>query len=398
MAPPSDARTPLLRAHDTTAARDAPGARNVAAPAGAAPASDAPPAAALPAASLQPPTPLPHAVRLVSVNVWCHHFAALRSLVPSPRACWRRAPPRAPALMPMVPFGARLDAIADALAGADIVSVQELFVLRVGPLVLRGAWARFAERMAAAGLLHRSAPDASLPRFFGHNSGLALFSRWPLDTVRSLTFARTRERLNRKGALVALVHPPGAASPVVICVAHLDKRSGCAKTAQLAELGGAARGALARAPPERACALVLCGDFNVAPPAGCGGRDGDGGTGGGESEGEGEWAALVGALTEPGAPAAINGWAPGAPADLAPRRAGAWPRTHGGRTVDHAWLLAAGGEDGGGGGAVRFDGACEALRPRHARTGLLATDHAAVVARLLLDSAGDNRPPTATAV
>lgn len=323
----------------------------------------------------------PQLIRIFSVNVWCHIFAAIRSLLPL------FARPSAPGLMPMVPLAPRLSAIADVLGdgAGDIVIVQELFILRVGPFVLSSLYLLFASRMAALGLVHRSNPRDSLPRFFGQNSGLAIFSRWPLDDARSVGFAHTRERLNRKGVVHAVVRLPGNAPSLAVAATHLDKRRSAAKAAQIAQVGALARSALlVLSAAQRPRALVLCGDFNIAPPAqSChaGEDDGD----------QSDWAALVRAISgesagealpdpdeHPAELSAINGWDPARADGSCP--GSAWPPTHDSLTVDHAWLLSASADgESAGGTAPRFCGACEALRVRDAASGLSATDHAAVL-------------------
>ncbi|KAJ1637140.1 Endonuclease/exonuclease/phosphatase [Pavlovales sp. CCMP2436] len=275
-------------------------------------------------------------VRLLSVNVWCHYFTALRSLVV----------PNLPGVLPMLPFGRRLDAIAELVesTGADIVCCEELFLLRLGPFVLEGAWARFAERMEAVGLIHRSDPRESLPWVFGQNSGLALFSRWPLNDIQSCAFSQSSEFFNRKGVIHALVTPPNFPRPLALCATHLDKRASAAKRAQFEQLGAVASARLATEQPgPRAEALVLCGDFNAQPA---------------EST---EWKSLVGALQQgdikkdikkqpPSAEAvgfrALNGWDSTSPA-------AAWPATHGQRTDDHVFLLTPLHSDGGQGRSPR---------------------------------------------
>jgi endonuclease/exonuclease/phosphatase family metal-dependent hydrolase len=147
----------------------------------------------------------------------------------------------------MVPFGPRVDALAAdlALAGADVVAVQELFLLRLGPIVLEGAWSRFAARMAAAGLTHQTDPRASLPRWFGQSSGLALFSRWPLDEAEAVQFSQSRERLNNKGILFASLRLP-AAAPLCLADVHLDKANSRTKAQQVQQLGQALGSRLGR--------------------------------------------------------------------------------------------------------------------------------------------------------
>jgi hypothetical protein len=342
-------------------------------------------------------------VRVLSVNVWCHYFAALGGLA--------RFRARGPAqLMPQVPFGPRLDAIAELVAssGVDIVAVQELFLLRVGPFVLDAAWVRFAGRMRALGLCYYTEPRETLPCLFGQSSGLGVFSRWPLEAQSTTRFEQSREWANRKGLLNAVVRLPsnggaanGAAAPgltlsLVNC--HVDKRPSAAKLAQFAQLGAAAHAVLDAQPAPKA--LVICGDFNATPftpgaapsvseaaapgsewralEAALGGPDARDARGTAEVDGSVRGVRARITCVRPLAPLQqplLNGWG-----DLrAPRPL---PPTHGTRTVDHVWLLTR--QEPGGLAGVRFARACEALPAivTGAAGDRMATDHMAVYAEL----------------
>lgn len=215
-------------------------------------------------------------LRVFSANVWCHYFSALAWMLTGCR--------RLVGTMSPLPFRPRLDVAAEHAAqhGADVVVLQELFVLRLGPLVLAGAWEHMAQRMARLGLVHASDPRASLPRFFGQNSGLAIFSRHPLHPEPGATslFRSSRERFNRKGVECARVAwSPGAS--LMLCATHFDAHSPRTQEAQLGELNAAvsrcasavtgaadaaAEDGAASAQPPPPVAIVVCGDFNISPP------------------------------------------------------------------------------------------------------------------------------------
>ena len=58
----------------------------------------------------------------------------------------------------------------------DVVLVQEVFLLRLGPFILSGNFERFARALAKGGLIYHSNPLHTLPQYLGQNSGCAIFS------------------------------------------------------------------------------------------------------------------------------------------------------------------------------------------------------------------------------
>lgn len=94
-------------------------------------------AAAALGAQLQP-SPPPAELVIVSQNVWAHYFA-------TPPAHFRGITGVAAPVMSGLAMGARLRALAAGLARApaDVVLVQELFLCRLGPLVLDGNFLLF---------------------------------------------------------------------------------------------------------------------------------------------------------------------------------------------------------------------------------------------------------------
>lgn len=176
-------------------------------------------------------------LRILSHNVWAHYlvFAPARTR--------------------------RLDALATRVGecGAAVVAVQELFLLRCFGLVLARHFNRFAEQMAAHGLRYHTDPLASLPRAFGQNSGLVIFSRYPLADEAASAFV-SAEAVNSKGVVSARVVADGRSLAVVNC--HLDapRRPLPTRQGQLAHV--------ARVAAERRAAgsaVVACGDWNSCP-------------------------------------------------------------------------------------------------------------------------------------
>ena len=118
-------------------------------------------------------------VKFLSHNVWCHYFQ--QWYAPSAKR--------------------RLDCLLNAIAqnAYDVVMVQELFLLRVGPFAITRNLEYFVARMRMMGYTLGADPRSSLP-FCGQNSGLCTFSR--VDVVGkpdSHTFLKTAERICVKG-------------------------------------------------------------------------------------------------------------------------------------------------------------------------------------------------------
>mmetsp|Transcript_4773 Transcript_4773/g.13231 ORF Transcript_4773/g.13231 Transcript_4773/m.13231 type:complete len:426 (+) Transcript_4773:28-1305(+) len=253
-------------------------------------------------------------VRLLSVNVWCHFFAAI---------AWILGFKRPKGTMPMVPFERRLDAVADAVEtnAVDVVAAQELFLLRVGPFVFDGPYVRFRERMTSAGLVHATDPYASLPRFFGQNSGLAVFSAFPLQRERTEPFASSAETFNSKGSVQVDLDLGGGTNLRVVNT-HLDAKNKRAQAAEVRELGSRLSGSIGPPGGPGGSTLVLAGDFNISPVPW--GQDGPGPA----------WSRLCRELeASAGSTHRLdNAWGAVDDPDAFP------PSLKGGKMVDHIWV------------------------------------------------------------
>lgn len=167
--------------------------------------------------------------------------------------------------------GPRLNARLDALvrhvlaSGADTVAVQELFVLRLGPLVFLSAWLRVAEALAPHGFSPALDPR-KCSRWFAMNSGLAVFTRLPVERAVQEAFPQTREPLNRKGAaLVALRAAPAPAPPVVLAVTHMDARHVPTRRGQADWLSTWLADTRRKLVLDDGAPLLVVGDMNVCP-------------------------------------------------------------------------------------------------------------------------------------
>ncbi len=137
----------------------------------------------------------------------------------------------------------------------DVMCFQELFEFRVF-----GLWANTASfdttrsAVANTGLVHHTNPKLS-SNFFGQNSGLAIFSRYPIAHEYHLEFKNARF-FSRKGVIA--VDLETSPSTVLRCVTlHLEHANEEMKKAQILET----RDFLKSLPSTPN--VVVCGDFNV---------------------------------------------------------------------------------------------------------------------------------------
>lgn len=117
------------------------------------------------------------ALRVLTHNIWAHYFVA--------------APQRGARMRLLVELLRHDDAI-------DVLSVQELFVLSVGPFVFCPELLLVARELEALGFVHQSDPLLSARSLF-QSSGLATFSKVPIRDATFTPFETTAEFLNNKG-------------------------------------------------------------------------------------------------------------------------------------------------------------------------------------------------------
>lgn len=153
----------------------------------------------------------PKHLTVVTQNVWAHYFATpidqLRVL-----AGLKKRFGATSNVMSGLSVDARLSAIASSVrtVRADVVLVQELFLLRVSPLVtISHNFNAFTSKMRKLGLRYHTDPTLTLPRYFGQNSGLVIYSRYPiLEEASELFSPHTAERLSNKGVIGAIIGIP----------------------------------------------------------------------------------------------------------------------------------------------------------------------------------------------
>ena len=103
----------------------------------------------------------------------------------------------------------RIRCFGEHVAGAsyDVVLVQELFLFKLGPLGSTTNFEACAAAMRRAGLPHYTNPLSSMhdDRRLGQNSGVAIFSRWPIVDEVAVHLV-TSEPNNTKGMVMATVN------------------------------------------------------------------------------------------------------------------------------------------------------------------------------------------------
>jgi endonuclease/exonuclease/phosphatase family metal-dependent hydrolase len=183
---------------------------------------------------------LPSSFGFLSQNLWLHYFVL--------------APNRSGRIQA---FLTRLQRH-DADQNLTFVCIQEAFLLRLGPWVISTHVDQLIRGMAALGFRFHSDPYLSLPRFFGQNSGLLVFSKLPLMHQDATAFAVSRELLNNKGFVAVTLASAGEHAKLTIVNTHLDSAAEHIRRAQVAQLGTYLQRLSA---PDRA--LLVCGDLNI---------------------------------------------------------------------------------------------------------------------------------------
>ena len=156
----------------------------------------------------------------------------------------------------------RFEAFAESMKDFDIVLVQEIFLLRVGPFLFTKYAETLVRVMEARGFRYKGGLRESLPTFFGQTSGVVIFSRIP---VRSTKWGIFRdwgwsEASTNKGfvyvEIVLKEHTPA------LCVfnVHLDAHRADIRERQLRQVLGTIEKLPKHSP------TVIGGDFNFDSP------------------------------------------------------------------------------------------------------------------------------------
>lgn len=206
----------------------------------------------------------PGSLVLLTQNLWCHYPMTLLK--------------QCPYAMSGARFEDRLKSFSQYISekGIDVVLCQELFLAKLVGLT-RHNFDCFSSEMESIGLIHRTDPNGSMQNrwLWGQNSGLAIFSRFPLHNSASFDFAVTSEWNSTKGFVCADVYLANERRLHLVNT-HLDARAWSSKKEQIAQIGEHlhAEAAAARSVGCPLPEFVVCGDFNVCPQtAGHGGYD-----------------------------------------------------------------------------------------------------------------------------
>lgn len=184
------------------------------------------------------PSPAQTQLSVLTQNLWLHYF------VPAP---FRSVRVRA--------FLAHLQQ----QPPIDVVVIQEAFLLRLGPIVLYEYVSELVDGMDALGYHWWSDMRGSLPRIYGQNSGVIVFSRLPLVAPpHEEVFIHSDEVLNCKG--FACVRLALAGATLAVIGTHLDSRRRAAKELQMAQISAYLKRALSDS-----TSVIVAGDFNTCP-------------------------------------------------------------------------------------------------------------------------------------
>lgn len=152
----------------------------------------------------------------------------------------------------------RFEGLANGVKNADIVFVQEIFILRVGPLEFSNCATAMVEVMRSKGFVYKTSITASVPYLLGQSSGVAIFSKIPLKTTTSEVFkhAGIKERVNNKGFVSAEFEINN--SRVALFTIHTDAHVEDIRALQLKQLTSAVE-------KHKNSFVIVGGDFNINP-------------------------------------------------------------------------------------------------------------------------------------
>ena len=177
--------------------------------------------------------------RILTLNVWSHYLV--------------RAPCRQTRLDKIVEWIKKQD--------YDVLCIQELFLLKLTIYSRSSELDNFVTSLQEHGYIHHTDPKASLPSFFGQNSGLIILSKLPFTSTTSAIFdtASITEYSNNKGFITATIQVTPNQN-ICVCTAHLDAHSD-ARLSQLKQIGTF----LKEGPFKQHTPIVVLGDLNICP-------------------------------------------------------------------------------------------------------------------------------------
>lgn len=156
-------------------------------------------------------------------------------------------------------FKDRLEIFAGQAGNYDVLLLQEMFVLSIGPFVLPNNVDWFVSRMQQEGFIYTTNPITSCPSLFGQNNGLLILSKLPFKETSNVSFKlKNRRKVSYKGWLAVELMLNDGSPPLKLVTTHLEHANEDLKVRQLHEVFESAL----EHDPKR---TIICGDFNTGP-------------------------------------------------------------------------------------------------------------------------------------
>ena len=153
----------------------------------------------------------------------------------------------------------RLDGLAFGVQHYDVVILQEIFVLRLGPFVFFNYAKHLVSAMKKHQFIYRVSLQETVPWIFGQSNGLAIFSKFPISLAKSIHFKDSAilERVNNKGFVYAEIKINK--QKVFVLNTHTDAHKKSIRELQMKQLAD-----FIKTFPKTAY-IIAGGDFNVNP-------------------------------------------------------------------------------------------------------------------------------------
>lgn len=153
----------------------------------------------------------------------------------------------------------RLQSFAKGVSSSDIVLLQELFIFKIGPWEWNGNYLELTKFMREEGFIYLANSERTTPQFFGQNSGLLIYSKYPIIKSKSWTYEQGsfKETFSNKGYILAQIQ----VGKYCVCVGntHLDSGDIAIRKGQLREIFKSLWDHIVHSPS----LVVLAGDFNI---------------------------------------------------------------------------------------------------------------------------------------
>ncbi|XP_032239045.2 uncharacterized protein LOC5513669 [Nematostella vectensis] len=175
-------------------------------------------------------------IKFVTYNMWCNYLVSCKAN-----------------------YRERFEGLAAGVQEFDVVMVQEVFILQVGPVEFTGCASAMVEAMERHGFHYRTSFTDTVPHIFGQSNGIAIFSKIPFHYTKSVVFkdAAFAERVNNKGFVFAEMKISG--KQVFVFNTHTDAHKEEIRAAQMEQL----RKTVLNLP--KSAYFIVGGDFNINP-------------------------------------------------------------------------------------------------------------------------------------